>query len=403
MGILLEYLQQEAKGKPVEEYLLHTSQNAKKCKWATHISKFTHPATNVSINDHKVSKCEGYVTNASVKSELDVATSANYLAAAKLLTKKLEDGRTVYQHVKEDADFLQHELGGINIDYDEVRKNILSVEAEYTPQETDERLKQVYFSVGDEDYHLLTVMPPSGVMVELRKRIRKMEEYAWKVRKHEIAENKYREIYDLAITAIGGTKPQNISMLNNSVGGKLYLLPSFPPMLQSKDVVEPRKDFFAQTLRRKQFVDLFKKIHRIYIDNRNNMEIRSKIRGVEYQIMDMVMLKVFALRNLQVGWSDAENNRLPKAQKIWLDNAYIIRRTQEAGWQKEIAETFARWFENTYKLSVEKMNMENLEKGKAAREDYIAVSLGDGELAELEREMLDCIADTLTMNGEAKL
>lgn len=390
MGILLEYLQQEAKGKPVEKYLLKVSANAKKCKWATHIGRFTHPGSNVSINDTKSGACKGYVTNASVQSEPDVATSANYLATAKLLMKKMEDGRNVYQHVKEDADFLKRELGGMNIDCDEIRKNILAIETDYTPQATNERLKQVYFPVHDDDYHLLTVMPPSCVIVELRQRIRQMEEQARKVRKNEIKANEYREIYDIAVTAIGGTKPQNISMLNNSIGGKLYLLPSFPPMLQNRDVIEPHVDFFAQTLRLKSFEELFEKIHAIYIETRNNMEIRSTIRGLEYQVMDMVMLSVFALRNLQPGWSNGENNELPEAQRIWLDNECAARRIQETEWQGEIAETFARWFENTYKSVVEKKHK-------------TAISLGKGELTALEHEMLDCIADTLTMNGDAGL
>lgn len=403
MGIFLEYLQQEAKGKSVEEYLLKTSQNAKKCKWATHIGRFTHPASSVSINDTKSGVCKGYVTNASVQSEPDVATSANYLATAKLLTKKVEDGRIVYQHVKEDADFLQRELGGMNIDYDVIRENILAIETEYTPQEADERLKQVYFPVHDDDYHLLTVMPPSCVMVELRQRLRRMEEQARKVRKNEIEENEYREIYDIAVTAVGGTKPQNISMLNNAIGGKLYLLPSFPPVLQSKDVIEPKVDFFTQTLRLKPFAELFEKIHAIYIEARNNMEIRSKIRGLEYQVMDMVMLNVFALRNLQSGWSNAENNELPEAQRIWLDNEYAVRRSQETEWRNEIAETFARWFIRTYELAIKGMNKKKSENGKSKGENFVPVSLGEAEATALEHEMLDCITDTLNMGGKAGL
>lgn len=403
MGILLEYLQQEAKGKPVEEYLLKTSQNAKKCKWATHIGRFTHPASNVAVNDTKSGNCNGYVSNASVQSEIDIATSANYLATAKLLTKKMPDGRTVYRHIKEDADFLKRELGGLNVDCDEIRKNMLAIETDYTPQETDDKLKQVYFPVQDDDYHLLTVLPPSCVMVELRRRLRQMEEQAWKARKNEIAANEYREIYDIAVTAIGGTKPQNISMLNNAIGGKLYLLPSFPPMLQSRDVREPREDFFGQSLSIKSFEWLFEKLHAAYAAKRNNRELRSRIRELEYQVMDTVMLNVFALRNLQPGWSNAENKKLPEAQRIWLDNEYAARRTQEADWQREIAEEFARWFIKTYELTVREMNKKKSENGKAKGECLVPVSLGDAEMTALEHGMLDCIADTLTMDGEAGL
>lgn len=39
---------------------------------------------------------------------------------------------------------------------------------------SDGRLKQVYFPIN-KDYHLLTVLPSSGILIELYKRIQRMQ------------------------------------------------------------------------------------------------------------------------------------------------------------------------------------------------------------------------------------
>ena len=39
------------------------------------------------------------------------------------------------------------------------------------PTDSDEKIKQVYFPVGDDNYHLLSVVTPSGIVYKLKKRL----------------------------------------------------------------------------------------------------------------------------------------------------------------------------------------------------------------------------------------
>lgn len=63
-------------------------------------------------------------------------------------------------------------------------------------------------------------------------------------KKDEYSENGFDELFNLTRISYGGTKPQNISVLNSNSAGKVYLLPSLPPSLKKRDVRLPRYDFF---------------------------------------------------------------------------------------------------------------------------------------------------------------
>lgn len=93
---------------------------------------------------------------------------------------------------------------------------------------TSSKIKQVYFPVwlDDEDYHLLSILTPSGLLFEMRRRIDdiRFSEQTKTLRdlkrKGEYSEVGFKEIYGLTTIGFGGTKPQNISVLNNQNAGK---------------------------------------------------------------------------------------------------------------------------------------------------------------------------------------
>jgi CRISPR-associated protein Csy1 len=132
---------------------------------------------------------------------------------------------------------------------------------------TSSKVKQVYFPVQDREYHLLSVMTPSNLMFTLKERIREMHfseitkqaRESKKSLKHH--EKGFSEIYGLTVSGYGGTKPKNISVLNNQNHGEAYLLPSSPPQLADRKVQTPRTDFFKNSLWLKAFKDDFLKFH----------------------------------------------------------------------------------------------------------------------------------------------
>ena len=382
MSILGDYVQAEAdkKGSPPGQWLADVAKNASKCQFATHIGRFANPDVTVNWQAKiKEKPDELYVSTATAECQPDIFVAANYLATASLLQLPLEDGRTFYEHLRDDDDQLRQELSHWQLDYEQVREDFLAIKSDEVPTATDTRLKQVYFPVGNEDYHLLTVLPPSSLMQEVRTRIRKMETDAREAcdKKSTKYGSTHRRIYNLTQTKFGGTKPQNISFGNNRQGGRSYMLPSMPPQLYKREVILPKRDFFKESLRLRNFANLFRQLHGRYADNRNNKDIRQAARRIERQIMELTLQQVYALRQEERGWSDSR--KLSKAQAVWLDDKYADMRIEETDWQKELAGQFASWILDTYRFVLK----------------TDGVDLGDDELAALRKETQELIKEDL--------
>ena len=382
MSILSDYVQAEAekKGSPPGEWLTDIAKNAGKCQFATHIGRFVNPDVTVNWQAKiKEKPDELYVSTASAKCQTDIFVAANYLATASLLQLQLEDGRTFYEHLQVDDSQLRQEFSQWQLNYEQVREDLLAIKSYEVPTATDTRLKQVYFPIGDDDYHLLTVLPPSSLMQEVRMRIRRMETDAREACDKKSAKygSTHRRIYNLTQTKFGGTKPQNISFGNNRQGGRSYMLSAMPPQLSKRDVILPKQDFFKESLRLRNFANLLRQLHGRYADKRNNMDIRQAARSIERQIMEVTLQQVYVLRQQEKGWSDGR--RLNRAQAIWLDDKYADIRLEETDWQKELADRFARWIIDTYLFVLKKDGVE----------------LGDGELAALKKETQEFIKEDL--------
>ena len=99
---------------------------------------------------------------------------------------------------------------------------------------TDYLVKQVYFPTSD-GYHLLSVLTPSGLVFELKKRIQELrfsdknKEARVAKRNQEFHAEGFDEILDLTVFGYGGSKPQTVSVLNSKNRGESYLLPCKPP------------------------------------------------------------------------------------------------------------------------------------------------------------------------------
>ena len=154
------------------------------------------------------------------------------------------------------------------------------------------------------------------------------------------------------------------------------MLPAMPPVLEKRTIIYPRKDFFKETLRLRDFIGLFQRLHKRYVDKRNNMEIRQVVRSIERQIMEMVLLRVYVLRE-KCGWTD--NRNLSRAQSIWLDDKYAEDRQNDEEWQKKLAAEFADWLMAAYEKVMKREKIE----------------FGDGELTALRKEVAEFIRSDL--------
>jgi CRISPR-associated protein Csy1 len=218
-------------------------------------------------------------------------------------------------------------------------------------------------------------------MFKLKERINNMrfpdeaKEVREAKRNQRYHENDLSEVYGLSVVGFGGTKPQNISVLNSQNGGTAYLLSSMPPVLNARTIQPPKTNFFSNTLWVKAYQDDFQKLHALFAGDTNNIHIRKKrdwlTRSIIYQVSD----RLWMIRYLEAGWSESDTyQQLPKYQKIWLDQFYTDTREDNADWLDAVKDDLSLWFLRAYKKVM----------------DNKALSLGDEQLPYFKSMIEDC-------------
>jgi CRISPR-associated protein Csy1 len=395
MGVVLEYLNKRMEAEKdeskrdrfsIETWIPDAAKKAKQLSMASHVCKFSHPDAKAAPVIANSTYCtDGYLRSGNVQYEhvecnLDAFGNAAAIGVYNFLVIKMNDGRTILDHLERDSDEIRAELSLFKENYDELREEFLAIKQSVKHAESDERLKQVYYPVADQ-YHLLSLLTPSLIVSELQGRVRAIREKSWAVRdkNNEQYGQDYEVLHDLTVVGFGGTKPQNISVLNSRNRGRVYFLSSCPPSIEHRDVSRPRRDFFANTLRNAWFHEEFRRLHTLLASQKNNLVVRDSIRQVINAIVDHVMISVYKLREEDPGWSEPFST-LPLAQKIWLDEFFADAREQQKEWLEEVALSFARWVMHSY--------------GKVMKKEQI--SLGDSELAFLR----DCIETAMLQDKE---
>lgn len=377
MSIFTDYVKSQAEAKKMtpQAWLQGTVDHIASCTLATHVGKFTHPSSkNVDIQDMTTPLDRTYVVTSQVSCSVDIVVNAAYIGTGRLLLKELEDTKPVLLHIQEKDVQLKTEIEQFGVSYQPVYEAVAAISQPYIPQQTNGYIKQVYFPVSDKDYHLLSVLPSSSVMAEVKKRI-EIEH----IREKECCNEKsthYGETYRIwpHLTEIhfGGTKPQNISVLNAMYRGTFLALPSLPPIIQQRTVRIPKKDVFQETLPYTAYKPLLLALHDILKNNQNNMQIREKRENIVYHIIQIAWAYCYMVREEPAGWSQQEAYaQLPQAQKIWLDEAYAVQRKNDMTWRHELQAQFGRWFIKKYRDIV----------GKDKK------NLGDTELAYIKKLM----------------
>ncbi len=338
--------------------------------YCTHPAKFTHSTPLSKQTKYKAKdlnliarfqfKPDGYLKSGNAYSEIDFTgypDNGYSTSLYKFLNLELKNGLTIINNLEKDTDYIRQQLEKNSINYMKIR-NILSPEptgvANSRPY-TSGRIKQVYFPAVN-DYHLLSIVSPSGLMFRLKKDIDSLN-FSEKTkrtralrRKNEKSTQTFSEIYGLTYIGFGGSNKQNISVLNNQNGGVSYLLPSLPPQLESKKINPPREDFFMKYLYLRHYSEDFEKLHTELQKDRNNTQVRDNIKFLIKSLYYQVIDRSWGVRHLPPEWSDSEHFKaLPLSQKIWLDQQYREQRKTNTGWLDEIKESMTRWLNRSYK------------------------------------------------------
>lgn len=354
------FTQEAAENYNLETWLLDASQRAKQLSLTSHPAKFVHPNAKVSsiIVDAKKEN-DGLLRSGNVEVELDVFGNAAALDVEKFLRIKLHDGQTVLQHLEQNTEVIRQQFKTENTRFEDISNGFMKIKFSDLDQ-TSEKLKQVYFPVSD-SYHLLSIINASGIIYKLKERINALrfsEEN--KTLREEIKKTKPVEIkgyitdvLELTSVGYGGTKPQNISTLNNQNGGVSFLLSSMPPTLERRQTQPPKTDFFDNSLWAGLFKPDFEQFHQILVWHKNNKEVRDKRDDIVLNSIIRLKSLTENIREIGGAWSDSDAyDGLPRWQKIWLDEQYAeirIDEKQNQDYLTKVQSYFANWFIGNYK------------------------------------------------------
>ncbi|WP_413482873.1 type I-F CRISPR-associated protein Csy1 [Morganella psychrotolerans] len=238
------------------QWLPRAAVRAGQISLSTHPCTFTHPSARQNsmgiAGNNKVTAViaqakqenDGFLRSGNIQTEPDALGNAAALDIYRFLMLKMQDNRTLLTHIDEESPLAKSLLS--HGDYHVLRNDFLRVITERKQAITSSKIKQVYFPVFDntagDNYHLLSVLTPSGLLFELRRRI---EFILWSAgnktekNKHQNNERNtesFRTIYGITVIRFGGSKPQNISVLNNDNAGKACLLLSVPPGFKCQEI-----------------------------------------------------------------------------------------------------------------------------------------------------------------------
>jgi CRISPR-associated protein Csy1 len=283
----------------------------------------------------------------------DALGNAAALDVYKFLTLVIDDGKNLLAHIEEDSHVAKKLLDVESQSYEELKDGFLAMLQSQAETITSSKIKQVYFPL-ENNYHLLSLLTPSGAIYELRRRVddirfsEKTKEARECKKNNELHPQGYREIYGLTTIGYGGTKPQNISVLNNQNGGKAHMLASLPPALRKRDIQLPKTDFFTQSISHFECKDLFQSLHKIFKQYKNNYEIRAE-RDIYYQeIIGRIVERMWAIRFIAGEQYNAGSSQLNKVQKIWLCEEFIEAREKEDDWLDNLLKEVAQFIFSGY-------------------------------------------------------
>ncbi|MRS92365.1 type I-F CRISPR-associated protein Csy1 [Enterobacteriaceae bacterium RIT714] len=375
-----------------QAWLTDAASRAGQISLVTHAAKFTHGDAKSSSIFTQTETQDGYLSTSTLaKPVADAVGNAAALDVARLLQTEV-DGDSLLACLKRGDDSVLKSLAESDAQL------ALWIDgfsrALTTKQPTSHKLaKQVYVPVG-EGYHLLNPLFSSSLAQAMHQRmvaLRFSEESkaAWQARRDKKWHPQPLVVFpNTAVMNFGGTKPQNISALNSSRGGRVWLLSSAAPQWEVQDkpplgskTIFGQGPFERHTRQiRRRLTDLL-----IKTGDYNNVVIRRQRDSYMDEIID-ILFNVAAdiQRRDWAGWTQNEKCQLKTHQKLWLDpwraetDASFLNERDKDEWQEAVADDFALWL-NSYLRRAE------LKVGQTERREWQTKPLFRRRLREMEQ------------------
>jgi CRISPR-associated protein Csy1 len=352
----------------LEVWLPNASKRAGQISIATHPCTFSHPSARKNKNGYVTSiiadvaqRNDGFLRSGNVEVESDALGNAAALDVHKFLNLLMPNGKTLLENIQNDSELAQSILKIKSRSYKVLKNEFLEMIDSLNGSVTSSKIKQVYFPV-DTGYHQLSILTNSGMVYELKKRLNiirfgadveakeKLKELRECRRNRKYHEKSYRDIFELTVIGYGGTKPQNISVLNSKNAGKSQLLYSMPPKLKKLDTKFPKHDFFRESLNPWKFKYTFIKLHKIFkVMDYNTVDMRDKRKYHYGQLVEKVIEQVWAVRKVEIEQYYEKTSKLKNYQEIWLLSINAKKRDKEDEWLERVVNEIALWVLGGYK------------------------------------------------------
>ncbi|HIF5673903.1 type I-F CRISPR-associated protein Csy1 [Vibrio parahaemolyticus] len=339
----------------LSNWLPDAAKRAGQISISSHPCTFSHPSARKNKNGYvssviakNRSQADGFLRSGNVSVEVDALGNAAALDVYKFLSLEMADRRSLLTHIEQGSELAQGLLTQPNTDYQTLREGFLKMIDTDQEAISSSKVKQVYFPVAEGEYHLLSLLTHSGHLFELRQRLDALRFGEEVKQPRECRKNGqfypdgYQEIFGLTTIGFGGTKPQNISVLNNKNAGKAHLLASTPPELKPRNLRLPTTDFFKESFTAWQAKETLEALHRLFKTDYNNINIRD---GRDYRIqeyVDLVIHKMWQVRLFLADYQGDLSSDLKPEQKFWLYPEYEQYRLEENEWLEGIIRQISR-------------------------------------------------------------
>jgi len=384
----------------VRTWLTDAASRAGQISLVTHALKYTHSDAKGSSTfcTETLPDAQTLSTSTLVQPAIDAVGNAAALDVARLLQAEHEGDSLVSALQRGDNSALE----ALADNPEQLSQWLTGFRQVFTSNQLSSHklAKQVYFPLQNGGYHLLSPLYSSSLSQALYQRIYEVRfsDQAKAIRRAQ-KDNLWHEqpaisYPNLAVQKMGGTKPQNISSLNNSRSGRSYLLSCAPPQWYSSEkspshhssIFRPsgEADHHTRTIlaQMQRFLLSVKAVS-------NNREIRHQRLRYLDQSIDQLFFYVSSVQNLSPGWS--AESKLKRVQQLWLDpyrakTDAIFRAELEAGaWQQAIADEFSRWLNR-------RLKHESLILGETERREWAKAELFSRRMREMESMLKEDLA-----------
>jgi CRISPR-associated protein Csy1 len=155
-----------------KQWLPDAAKRVGQLSMVSHPSKFSHPSAKTStVIALAQYSADGYLRSGNISYPLDVFGNAAAMDVYKFLSIELSNGKSILENLEQDVELLSDYFKVSQLEYEVLRTDFLKIKAIDSSSKTDHLVKQVYFPIQEQEYHLLSILTASGVVTELKKRI----------------------------------------------------------------------------------------------------------------------------------------------------------------------------------------------------------------------------------------